>query len=219
MQVTVPAGVQPGMKFVVNTPGGPMEVECPPGASAGAPMIVNVPAAPVPMATPIMAAPVPMVMAAPVGVGAPQMGTVVASTPAVWYDVNITLALDQWDEFAKKRRDVPPPLVGKGVTMNEWTDVMNHLETFKKAHFFYSCPTMECVYFCVPGACFQCCLCLCNPITWALCICPVESAKKPCLNAVNAILEPKGVSMRIKESWDINEFGGEKAVFSQTGSY
>ena len=49
MQVTVPAGVGPGMAFQVNTPAGPMQVTCPPGATAGGQMLVNVPAAPQPV--------------------------------------------------------------------------------------------------------------------------------------------------------------------------
>ena len=44
MQVIVPAGVGPGMSFIVNTPSGQqMQVVCPPNATAGSPMIVNVP--------------------------------------------------------------------------------------------------------------------------------------------------------------------------------
>ena len=56
MQVTVPAGVNPGDPFQVNTPNGPMQVVCPPGASGGGQMMVNVPA-------PQSSAPQPMVMA------------------------------------------------------------------------------------------------------------------------------------------------------------
>ena len=45
MQVTVPAGVGPGMPFMVDTPSGQVQVTCPPGAMAGGQMLVNVPAA------------------------------------------------------------------------------------------------------------------------------------------------------------------------------
>ena len=44
MQVIVPAGIGPGMSFIVSTPSGQqMQVVCPPNAAAGSPMIVNVP--------------------------------------------------------------------------------------------------------------------------------------------------------------------------------
>ena len=43
MQVTVPAGIGPGMPFTVLTPAGQMQVVCPEGAVAGGQMVVNVP--------------------------------------------------------------------------------------------------------------------------------------------------------------------------------
>ena len=43
MQVTVPAGIGPGMPFTVATPAGQMQVVCPEGAVAGGQMVVNVP--------------------------------------------------------------------------------------------------------------------------------------------------------------------------------
>jgi len=43
MQVTVPAGVAPGMTFQVSTPSGLMMVTCPAGVGAGSVIIVNVP--------------------------------------------------------------------------------------------------------------------------------------------------------------------------------
>ena len=43
MQVTVPAGIGPGMPFMVNTPSGQMQVTCPQGVMAGGQMLVNVP--------------------------------------------------------------------------------------------------------------------------------------------------------------------------------
>ena len=45
MQVTVPAGVMPGMPFQMNTTSGPMQVTCPDGVQGGGQMIVNVPQA------------------------------------------------------------------------------------------------------------------------------------------------------------------------------
>ena len=70
--VTVPAGVGPGMPFMVNLQdGSQMQVTCPPDAQAGGQMIVNVPmvAAPEPlmMGTVLQEqAPVPLVAATPV---------------------------------------------------------------------------------------------------------------------------------------------------------
>lgn len=45
MQVTVPAGVGPGMPFLIDTPYGQMQVTCPQGVTAGGQMLVHVPAA------------------------------------------------------------------------------------------------------------------------------------------------------------------------------
>ena len=45
MEVTVPAGIGPGMPFIVNTPTGQMQVTCPQGATAGGQMLVSVPTA------------------------------------------------------------------------------------------------------------------------------------------------------------------------------
>ena len=42
VQVIVPAGVGPGIAFMVNTPSGQMQVTCPQGVSEGMPMMVNV---------------------------------------------------------------------------------------------------------------------------------------------------------------------------------
>ena len=41
VQVIVPAGVGPGIAFMVNTPSGQMQVTCPQGVSAGMPMMVS----------------------------------------------------------------------------------------------------------------------------------------------------------------------------------
>ena len=61
MKVTVPAGVEPGVQFQMNTPAGPMMVTCPAGVSAGGEMMVNVPlAGPVALATPAGDADVPV---------------------------------------------------------------------------------------------------------------------------------------------------------------
>ena len=86
MQVTVPAGVGPGMAFIVNTPAGQIQVTCPPDAKEGMPMLVNVPVAtpqpmmvataqpghPAAMAAPQMAVEEPIVMGIALPESAPQ---------------------------------------------------------------------------------------------------------------------------------------------------
>ena len=73
MQVTVPAGIGPGMPFTVLTPAGQMQVVCPEGAVAGGQMVVNVPAVqsaqPMPIVQPTMMA-APPVASAPIIMGA-----------------------------------------------------------------------------------------------------------------------------------------------------
>lgn len=50
MQVTVPAGIGPGMMFMVNTPAGQMmQITCPDGVTAGGQVMVAVPMVAVPM--------------------------------------------------------------------------------------------------------------------------------------------------------------------------
>ena len=44
IQVTIPAGIVPGMFFQVDTRHGPMQAECPPGVEAGSAILVSVPA-------------------------------------------------------------------------------------------------------------------------------------------------------------------------------
>ena len=79
MQVTVPAGIGPGMPFTVLTPAGQMQVVCPEGAVAGGQMVVNVPAVQSAQPMPIVQ---PMMMAAPPVASAPIiMGTTVSEQP------------------------------------------------------------------------------------------------------------------------------------------
>ena len=79
MQVTVPAGIGPGMPFTVLTPAGQMQVVCPEGAVAGGQMVVNVPAVQSAQPMPIVQ---PTMMAAPPVASAPViMGTTVVEQP------------------------------------------------------------------------------------------------------------------------------------------
>ena len=81
MQVTVPAGIGPGMPFTVLTPAGQMQVVCPEGAVAGGQMVVNVPAVQSAQPMPIVQ---PMMMAAPPVASAPIiMGATVVEQPMV----------------------------------------------------------------------------------------------------------------------------------------
>ena len=82
MQVTVPAGIGPGMPFLVNMPGAQMQVTCPEGVSAGGQMNITTAV--------VMAAPAPMQMAqaapmqpVPMGTPALAVGTQVYGAPKV----------------------------------------------------------------------------------------------------------------------------------------
>ena len=55
MMVTVPAGVAPGMPFVVQTPTGMMQITCPPEAYAGGQLMINIPQT-APVAMPMQSA-------------------------------------------------------------------------------------------------------------------------------------------------------------------
>ena len=86
MQVTVPAGIGPGMPFTVATPAGQMQVVCPEGAVAGGQMVVNVPVSAVVQPTPMQVVqPTAMQVVQPVAQeGAPApiiMGTTVVEQP------------------------------------------------------------------------------------------------------------------------------------------
>ena len=225
MQVTVPAGVSAGMPFVVNTPAGQMQVTCPPGASAGGQMIVNVPAAPAPM---VMAQEAPMVVAeqvfmgqalepmaqplAPVGqpVGQPMATPATNSGPPgqkVWSQ---NLNLDNKSKVADAAKNavehgaVPPSLLERGVTPNDYVHIAEQLDKVQRANFFYDCPSgsmCECCYFCCPGGPLQALLCICNPVTCILCLQPVEKAKEAGKSALNApVLYKYGLELKYADT-------------------
>ena len=80
MQVTVPAGIGPGMPFIDNTPGGgQMEVTCPPDAVAGGQMLVNVPAATIGSVAAV--APTVLAEAEPIVMGVVMDAQLVAAQP------------------------------------------------------------------------------------------------------------------------------------------
>ena len=76
MKVIVPAGVVPGQAFIVQTPGGTIQVTCPPNVYGGQQMLVNVPAQQVPL---VMAEAV--VMSAQPMAAQPMMGQAMSATP------------------------------------------------------------------------------------------------------------------------------------------
>ena len=142
MQVTVPAGVGPGMPFQVNTPTGPMQVTCPPNVTAGGQMLVNVPAAPQPVvmatavpaqpmamavpAQPMMAAPQPMVMQQPM-MGQPPMGQPMAFG-AVGGGLPWKLSLAPAEKGAlftvKTRGQSPIPVISR----SDWAEIVAALD-------------------------------------------------------------------------------------------
>ena len=202
MEVTVPAGVSPGMPFSVNTPAGQMQVTCPPDAYAGGKMVVNVPTAQpgiqLAMAQPVMAAPQPMVMQAqPMAMQAQPM--MMAAPMAGGGTVEIKLALEHKQKLAEQRAVIPPQLAAKGMDKNDWDEVCRQLQMFQQANFFYDCPGMECVYWCIPGGPVQCVACLFNPITWVVCICPAESKKKEIIAQCNPILNKYSYALKFGE--------------------
>ena len=87
MQVTVPAGVGPGMPFQVNTPAGPMNVAIPEGKAEGESFAFQYqapaqPAVAVAVAMPV--APVAAVAAVPQAVQPQGFATTPAREPATW---------------------------------------------------------------------------------------------------------------------------------------
>ena len=81
----------------------------------------------------------------------------------------------------------------------DWTAVWGAMEQVQKANFFYDCPGMECVYWCVPAGPVQCVMCFLNPITWAVCICPTESKKKEVVAQCNPILNKYSYALKFGE--------------------
>ena len=218
MQVTVPAGVGPGMAFQVNTPAGPMQVTCPPGATAGGQMLVNVPAAPQPvvMAQPVsprdtpvvaaqpIAAPQPMVMAQPM-MAQPMMGQPMAQPVATGagsglpFKLSINVGQKAKMSELKARSQSPIPVISP----SEWSEIIDAIDATQRANPFYDCPVCECVYFCVPGGPIQCLLCMVNPIT---CIChfmPVEAAKKAAKSKIDPIVSKYGLKFRWEDQMEI----------------
>jgi len=213
MQVTVPAGVGPGMPFQVNTPAGPMQVTCPSNANAGSQMMVNVPAAqpmvvmahavssdavPVVAAQP-MAAPQPMMMAQPM-MAQPMMAQPMAPPVALgaggglpW---KLSLQLDKKKQLFELKASNQSPI--PVISASEWGEIIEALDAAQRGNFFYDCPFCECVYWCVPGGPIQSAACLCNPISWIVCICPMEGKKAAAKSRIEAIVGKYGLKFR----WD-----------------
>ena len=209
--VTVPAGVGPGMPFMVNLQdGSQMQVTCPPDAQAGGQMIVNVPmvAAPEPlmMGTVLQEqAPVPLVAATPVLAPVPMaMGNPnAAAAPGLTFKFPCSAEKGKGLE-ATFGTGVPPALSSRGMTQGEWSECCDALKEVYNAQFFKNCTALECIYFCVPGGPLQAACCLCNPVTCVLCIQPVESAKNTCVAKCNPILSKYGYMARAVD-WDMED--------------
>ena len=201
MVVTVPAGVTPGQRFQINTQAGAMQVICPDGVSGGGQMIVNIPepvevqACPIAnetMAVPIVAA-VPMVAPVPMQMSSPAGASII-----------FPLGLDKRAKLQEiKTRGVPPALADRGMTPGQWTACCEAVDTVADAQFFRNCPTLECIYWCVPGGPIQCALCMFNPFTWLVIVPPVERAKKYCTEKCNAILQQYGYEARALDGMEV----------------
>ena len=210
MQVTVPAGIGPGMQFLVNTPSGQMQVTCPPDAQAGGQMLVNVP---LPQA---MAAPVPMVMAQwsssvadPMMMGKPMdapfmMGAAIPMEQApsgVKPTIKISLNVSKKQDL-QSNQSSPASLAALGMSAGDWMVVWGAMEQVQKANFFYDCPPMECCYYCCPGGPLQTVLCMLNPITCCLCFAPVEKAKAAATLAAGPTLAKYGLRLKFEGSME-----------------
>ena len=109
MQVTVPAGIGPGMSFMVNTPSGMIQVTCPQGVTAGGQMLVHVPAAQ--LAT---------VQAVPAGAeqGGVVMGMVLPDEPVV---APVPMQMATPPEQQTMERTVPIGSIPPGGTHPLWS--------------------------------------------------------------------------------------------------
>ena len=213
MQVTVPKGISPGMPFMVNTPTGQMQVTCPPGVSAGGQMLVNVPAPPV------------MVQAVPVPTGADQggvvMGMVIPEQPMVqampmqqsmqreaspmgaggglpW---RFSLQLDKKSRLSELKASSQSPI--PVISPSEWAEIIAAIDETQRANFFYDCTPCEGVYWCFPGGPIQCAACFLNPITWILCICPVEAKKSAAKSKIEPIVSKYGLKFRWEDGMEL----------------
>jgi len=61
----------------------------------------------------------------------------------------------------------PPELRNAGMTEATWGAIVKAVEDGKRENPFHNCPTCEGIYWCCPGLCLQCTLCLIfNPCSW-----------------------------------------------------
>ena len=201
MQVTVPAGVGPGMPFQVNTAAGAMQVICPPDTSAGMPMLVNVPSvAPQPMAM-AQAQPMTALPAQPVvvqGIVLPAEGgqpmsasTGVPAGNRLLLKLNVDLGGGCEDNTPPRS---PPPELSM-ISSNDWTVVREGIEAYRKSSGFYACPCVE------VACCLTCCCIVCCPVFVA--VGKYDSRKKALeektIPDLNALLRKYGIRCEFKQ--------------------
>ena len=54
------------------------------------------------------------------------------------------------------------------------------------------------MYWCVPGGPLQWVLCMFNPVSCIVCICPMESAKGPTGDAINNVLQANRITCKVE---------------------
>ena len=84
------------------------------------------------------------------------------------------------------------------MTIQEYREVMDAIESVVTANPFINCKTVECVYWCCPGGPLQMALCCCNPVTWML-YAPQDKAKKASVERLRPILDKYGVMLKYEE--------------------
>ena len=147
---------------------------------------------PVLMGQPMTMAPQPMVMAQPMT--APP----VMNSGLPWRQ---SLQLDKKSKLTELKDSGQSPI--PGITPSDWAEIIAAIDETQRSSFFYDCPTCECVYFCVPGACAQSALCMCNPITWIFCICPMEAKKSAAKSKIEPIVSKYGLKFRFIDGFDL----------------
>jgi hypothetical protein len=102
---------------------------------------------------------------------------------------------------------LPPELRAAGMTEATWKVITNAVEDGKRENPFYNCPICECIYWCVPGACLQCCLCFfLNPCSWWI-VAKENRGRRAAVEQVSRHLENNCAQ------WDCQESEGRMETF------